>query len=151
VFPVTFKYLNEELANNVVLDRLNSVGDNSYPNILPLLSGVANERIDELNIADETEFFAKTLNQSTYHDMFPFIWTEYEKEGYATLYNEDWGWLSTFVYMKRGFRFPPTHFFYLPFWLKYGGMKAAGEFCLNDVPEYERSLNLTRQFVEHMH
>lgn len=40
IFPITFKYLKEELANMIVYDNFNRVGDDSLSNILPLLTGI---------------------------------------------------------------------------------------------------------------
>jgi hypothetical protein len=47
-FPLTYKYLIDELENNLMFENLNIVGENTYPNMLALLTGVLKETNDEL-------------------------------------------------------------------------------------------------------
>ncbi len=104
VFPLTYKYLTNDLENNLMYENLNIVGENTYPNMAPLFSGVIIEESLEIGIKDEPRFFKETLNQSTFHDLYPFIWYDYEKLGYVTMYREDEPIISTFGFMKNGFR-----------------------------------------------
>ncbi len=104
-FPLTYKYLAKELENNLMFENLNIVGENTYPNMLPLLSGVIEEANAEIDLGDETQFFRDDLNQSSFNDLYPFIWNEFEKLGYATMYRQDEPKMSTFDYLKNGFRY----------------------------------------------
>jgi hypothetical protein len=103
-FPLTYDYLTIELNNNLMFESLNIVGENTYPNMVPMLTGLLQEANEELDIKDETEFFQNTLNESTHHDLFPFIWFDYERLGYLTAYQEDKPIWGTFRFMKEGFR-----------------------------------------------
>jgi hypothetical protein len=103
-FPLTYKYLVDDLENNLMFENLNIVGENTYPNMIPMLTGVLKETNDELGIKDETPFFRNTLKCSTYHDLYPFVWYDYERLGYLTVYQEDKPEHSTFRYLKKGFR-----------------------------------------------
>jgi hypothetical protein len=105
IFPLTYKYLLEESENNFIFENLNIVGENTYPNMLPLFSGVIKESNSEIDIKDETRFFSDRLNESSFHDLMPFLWYEFEKLGYATMYREDQPNLSTFGFAKNGFRY----------------------------------------------
>jgi hypothetical protein len=83
VFPLTHEYLTKDLENNLMFENLNILGENTLPNMLPMLSGVIKEENNELGLNDETMFFKDTLYQSTYNDLFPFVWYDYEKIGYV--------------------------------------------------------------------
>jgi hypothetical protein len=104
-FPLTHAYLTSvELKNNVMMENFNIVGLNTYPNILPMQSGVLKMSNEEWSISDE----ATRLNaafESNYHDLYPLIWYEYEQLGYVTMYNEDWGSQSTFNGGNTGFKY----------------------------------------------
>ena len=103
VLPKTYKYLQKDFKNNLIFNNYNVVGQNTYANILPLLSGVIQEAIPDLGLNSEVKFFQKF--NSTFHDMFPLIWKEYEQIGYLTMYNEDFPFLSTFNMLKDGFKY----------------------------------------------
>ena len=60
----------------------NTVGENTLPNILPLYSGVVVEEIESLNIKSEYEELK--IKDEGYFDKYPFIWYDYEKQGYLT-------------------------------------------------------------------
>jgi hypothetical protein len=103
-FPLTYNYLIRDLENNLIFESLNIVGENTYPNMLSILTGAFKEANAEFGIKDETKFFQNELNESTYHDLFPFMWYDYERLGYLTAYREDKPIWGTFRYMKEGFR-----------------------------------------------
>src|SRR5690606_30976198 len=97
VFPLTFKYLTEEFEFNQVFDNFNSIGSNTFPNVLAAFAGLEKEPRLALKLKDETDYYQKALNQSTYHDMYPLIWNEYEENNYTTTYSEDYGETSCFI------------------------------------------------------
>ncbi|KAH6925757.1 hypothetical protein HPB50_009802 [Hyalomma asiaticum] len=75
----------------------NKVGINSFPNLIPLLTGMSS--------ADMTRLF-----RSIHYDTLPAIWKVYKSLGYATLYVEDmpdWGIFAGAV----GFKETPTDYY----------------------------------------
>jgi hypothetical protein len=148
VFPVTFDYLTNVLENNVILDDYNVVGEKTYPNVLPLLSGVLVEKnlLSGLN-QSEMDFFR--LLDSTYHDQVPFIWRQYENLGYLSAYSEDNAPMGIFNLIKNGFRYPPTHFYAQPYWFKYQKLLSDVP-CHFQVPCYAQHFNLLDTFMNQM-
>jgi Protein of unknown function (DUF229) len=51
-------------------------------------------------------------NLSTYFDNCHFIWNEFKKVGYNTLFSEDSAALSLFNYFKNGFEKQPTDYYF---------------------------------------
>lgn len=93
---------------SVLLDRLNAVellgynkvGDNTYPNLIPVLTGLD---------ADELAATCLPRANSTY-DACSFIWDRYSEQGYATVFAEDMARLGLFNYFRTGFGRQPTDF-----------------------------------------
>uniref|UniRef100_A0A6P4E1B1 Uncharacterized protein LOC108037031 n=1 Tax=Drosophila rhopaloa TaxID=1041015 RepID=A0A6P4E1B1_DRORH len=94
------------------LDRLphtelwgyNRVGENSYPNLMPLLSG---QSVDEL----EALSGCFGANQMANYDRCHLLWHEFKAAGYATIFGEDSRVGGTFTYAKPGFKRRPTDFY----------------------------------------
>lgn len=102
MFNKTSKTILEDL-NAVELQGYNKVGDNTYPNLVPLLSGLT---ADELNGA------CLSSNASIYFDNCHFIWNDFKRKGFGTLFSEDSAVLSLFNYFKNGFEKQPVdHYF----------------------------------------
>ena len=101
-FPLTYQYLKNELENFVFYENYNKIGDNTYPNLLGMFSGVTISSFEELNLTSEIEYYYKI--DSTNHDLVPFVWKDFEKLGYVTLYNEESPEIGCFNYIKQGFR-----------------------------------------------
>jgi hypothetical protein len=85
VMPITFEYLTNKLDNNIVFNNLNSIGENTFPNLVPLLTGFVVESINSLNL--KSEVYSAVNQDEGYYDKLPFIWYEYEKYGYITGYH----------------------------------------------------------------
>jgi hypothetical protein len=150
-FPLTYKYVNEELENNLMFENVNLVGRNTYPFTLALMCGLIHEPNDEHGTQDEVNYYRGDLKQGPTYDMFPFIWNRYEKElGYLTALNQD---KSVFHYKGRGFKYQPTSVFMSPYWLNYfevQGQDRNTYFCHNRAPMYKRYLDQNREFVRRM-
>lgn len=105
-----YRQMNE--SANVLLNDMhafemfgyNKVGDNTYPNLIPLLTG-----LDE----DELAAGCRPYNNMTF-DACRFIWDDYKASGYSTGYFEDVGWMALFQYLKEGFTKQPTDFYNRP-------------------------------------
>ena len=80
--PKTFKYLNETLFKNTMFTLRNRIGENTHPNIIPLLSGIFIS--DVISINKKSEFSTYKNIDGNFHDKYPFIWHRYEKDGYLT-------------------------------------------------------------------
>ncbi|GIY92837.1 uncharacterized protein CEXT_26711 [Caerostris extrusa] len=101
----------EENPLNVIIENLSyfelngytKVADNTFPNLVPLLTG---------------QFIEHYWNESV-RDMFfddvDFIWKNYSSRGYRTLFAEDAPHIATFNYLKKGFRDPPADYYFRPF------------------------------------
>jgi hypothetical protein len=148
IFPLTFSFLNNELDDNIIFEQLNSVGGNTYPNILATLCGVIEENLTGLNYSSEINFYRDI--DSTFHDHFPFIWNDYENLGYVTMYQEDDPSIAIFNYYKNGFRYPPTTYYGRPFWTKYYKIRNGPEKCHYKKPTYQLWIEQIELFLKQM-
>lgn len=79
----------------------NKMGDNTYPNLMAILTGYNNSWAWDKCIPWEEGAL----------DKCPFIWKEYSQAGFVTGYIEDEPEIGTFNYRKKGFSTPPTDFY----------------------------------------
>ena len=80
--PLTYDYLAHQLENNIMYSSMHIIGENTYPNLLALLAGIVVEGVESLNLTSDDDYY-QSLNEKFY-DKYPFIWNEYEKNGYLT-------------------------------------------------------------------
>lgn len=102
IFPITYKYLTEELSNNIFYENFNKIGENTYPNVVPMLTGLVIDSNQENNISYELSYYRKL--DGTFQDNLPFIWQEFEKIGYLTQFNEEKAQVGMFNLKRDGFR-----------------------------------------------
>jgi hypothetical protein len=102
MFNSTAKVVFEELGA-IEMHGFNKVGDNTYPNLIPMLTGLSAE---ELNGA------CLSSNASIYFDNCHFIWDDFKLKEYGNLFAEDSAMLSLFNYFKNGFEKQPTDFYF---------------------------------------
>ncbi|XP_059475721.1 uncharacterized protein LOC132196829 isoform X2 [Neocloeon triangulifer] len=102
--PLTLQTL--QMAGAVPLLGYNKVADNTFPNLMPLLTGIS-----------ESDLIKGCPWPGPDHvlDACPFIWKEYAIAGYRTVYAEDCTWMTTFNYAKSGFLHQPTDYYARPF------------------------------------
>ncbi|XP_022209459.2 uncharacterized protein LOC111065541 [Drosophila obscura] len=94
--PLTFKYFRKQPWYE--LQGYNKMGDNTFPNLMAVLTGF-----------NQTRSYSKCRPTAVGGlDACPMIWKSFRAKGYATAYAEDWSSISTFDYLKMGFRTPPT-------------------------------------------
>lgn len=99
---MTSKTVLDEL-DGIEMHGFNKVGDNTYPNLIPLLTGLS---------ANELDSACLSSNASIYFDNCHFIWDDFKHKGYGTLFAEDSAALSLFNYFKNGFEKQPVdHYF----------------------------------------
>lgn len=145
-FPLTYNYLTS-LAGNVFFDNFHSVGENTYPNIISLLTGMVVHPNVDMNLTSEVQFYRDI--DGLFHDTFPFVWLEYEKNGYLSAYQEDYGSVALLTYLKQGVRHHPTTYYMQPFWLKYSDFLGQ-KFCIDQYPMYREHLDQLKSFVRAM-
>ncbi|XP_034485978.1 uncharacterized protein LOC117790598 isoform X3 [Drosophila innubila] len=101
--PQMFKYLKEE--NWYELQGYNKIGDNTFPNLMAVLTGFNNTRSNSVCRPHEVGGM----------DACPMLWKYYKNKGFVTAYAEDWSTYATFNHLLKGFRKPPTDYYSRPF------------------------------------
>ena len=102
--PKSYKYLKETLGAFDFRGYM-KVGLNSFPNVIPLLTGEEHYQYRMENIL------------KAYLDNVPFLWKEEVTKNYATFYSEDRPDISTLNYLQSGFRKAPVDYYFRPFGL----------------------------------
>ncbi|KAL7741748.1 hypothetical protein ACLKA6_000359 [Drosophila palustris] len=100
----TASYIRQNLSH-VEFWGFNKVGDNTFPNLVPLLSGLDDQ---ELNISCVAPMATPG------YDGCSFIWKRFKQAGYKTIFAEDVGVLGLFNYCRSGFRRAPTDYYLRP-------------------------------------
>ena len=100
--PKSYNYLTETLGAFDFKGYMR-VGSNSFPNLIPLLTGKRHAAFPWVN------------NRLSYCDSMPLVWNEPSLKRYATIYSEDRSDISTFNFVKPGFYRSPTDFYYRPY------------------------------------
>ncbi|KAF4516747.1 hypothetical protein B566_EDAN008438 [Ephemera danica] len=147
--PKTYQVITQDYKS-VVLKGLTKVGDNTFPNMMVMLSGLAAHN------ADETlgPFIGNWSANKGNFDDYPLIWKNFSAEGYVTMYTEDQPDINTFSYLAKGFFQPPTHYYTRPFWLaleKQHKFSSHDIRCYSHVPKHTILWNYTEEFVTKMH
>ncbi|KAH8412364.1 hypothetical protein KR009_001465 [Drosophila setifemur] len=100
----TAEYVRTQ-TTHVELWGYNKVGDNTFPNVVPLLTGLDDQ---ELNLSC-------TPKLKRGFDGCSFIWKRFQQLGYRSIFAEDVATLSTFNYHgDSGFRKQPTNYYFRP-------------------------------------
>lgn len=97
--PKTLRFLKTKGA--VELLGYNKVGDNTFPNLIPLLMGIKESELKTTCLPYEHASF----------DNCPFIWEWFKQAGYYTALGEDSSVIGTFNYLKVGFSNTPTDYY----------------------------------------
>ncbi|KAK3912522.1 ATP synthase gamma chain, partial [Frankliniella fusca] len=123
----------------------NKVEDNTFPNLVPLLSGM---NVPELRAACWP-------NDTAHFDACPWVWHRFNREGYVSMFAEDTAWMGLFHYLKRGFVNQPTD--YDPRPLMYLGEKNLGrgggynaQYCIGQRHQIEVLFDYGRKFLHAM-
>lgn len=141
-FPKTMDYLKNNMSA-IEMFGYNKVGDNTFPNLVPLLSGFHEK---ELNFCRKGD--------SDVMDKCPLLWNKFQEFGYRTFYAEDTPHISTFNYLKPGFHKQPTDYYFRPFILAaedaIGSNKSGNcHLCIGHISETEAILSWLEPFVKH--
>ena len=84
VMPITFNYLTKSLENNIMFNSMNRVGENTFPNLAAILSGIFITDIPSINVTSEFQMY-KNID-AEFFDKYPFIWYRYENASYLTAF-----------------------------------------------------------------
>ncbi|CAD6242737.1 GSCOCG00009554001-RA-CDS [Cotesia congregata] len=120
----------------------NKIGDNTYPNLVSVLSGLS-----------EKEFRSNCWNNSKLpFDKCPLIWKNFSKSGYRTIFAEDACAMTTFNYLKPGFRNQPTDYYFRPYCLAAESdigntHKLNADLCIGTRKTFDNLLNYTKKVV----
>ncbi|KAL1419816.1 hypothetical protein MTO96_004725 [Rhipicephalus appendiculatus] len=97
----TRRYLTTELKAFEFLGY-NKVGENSFPNQMPLLTGLSGPN-------------TLSIYQNTYFDSLPHLWSAYKMRGYTTLFLEEMAYVGLFTFPDlKGFANPPADYYTRP-------------------------------------
>lgn len=137
--PKSYKYLVEVLKGDV-LKGYNIVGDGTPQALIPILTGKT-----ELELPDTRK---RKLN-STYVDVYPFVWKDFKKNGYVTGFLEDVPDLGTFTYRLRGFKDQPTDHYMRPYYVAaHREWPQSPKFCVGTTPRHNVMLNHIKHFFK---
>ncbi|KAJ9592750.1 hypothetical protein L9F63_015588 [Diploptera punctata] len=100
--PKTEKILQKMDA--IELLGYNKVADNTFPNLVPVLSGMSEKELQE-----------NCWPNGAYFDDCNWIWKNFSAAGYRTVFGEDAVWMGLFTYVKRGFKYQPTDYYIRPY------------------------------------
>lgn len=84
------------------------IDDNTYPNLMAILTG--------FNSTQSLKECDPKLRGKL--DKCPFIWKQFQNQGFVTAYGEDEASINTFNYLKAGFEKPPVDYYLRPFLLQ---------------------------------
>ncbi|XP_068151114.1 uncharacterized protein [Drosophila tropicalis] len=105
--PKTSTYIKKHLPH-VEFWGFNKVGDNTFPNLVALLSGL-----------DQRELEISCVNLSErIFDRCSFIWKRFKQVGYKTAFAEDVARLANFNSFFAGFNNTPTDYYFRPIMLE---------------------------------
>ncbi|KAF2881135.1 hypothetical protein ILUMI_25046 [Ignelater luminosus] len=91
-----------QVINAVEFFGYTKVADNTFPNLIPVLTGL-----------NEYELVANCWpSQEDRFDKCHFIWKEFNDEGYTTAFAEDAAWMGLFNFRKMGFLNQPTDYYW---------------------------------------
>ena len=136
-FPQTRSLLQTMKA--VELTGYNKVGDNTFVNIVPLLTG---ETPEALGYPDTGQFMEKPT------DHLPLIWKNFSHYGYLTAFIEDSPQISAFNLRTKGFIQQPTDYYPRP--ISYAIEQNLKAHCVKTIFEPKLFLDYTADLVREL-
>lgn len=134
----------EKLRNLQAVEMLgyNKVADNTFPNMIPVLSGMSEEELTRR---------CWTARRMPF-DACPFLWQNFSAAGYRTVLGEDACGMSIFNYLKTGFRDQPTDYYLRPYCLAAENdigntHKLNADLCVGTRKTFENLLNYGKKLA----
>ena len=116
--PETLKKLHEH--GGIILKGHNKVGENTFPNVVGMLTGERTEVDQGQPYPGALEHDGSTGRS---YDNYPFIWKKFAQSGYKTMYAEDMPSIGTFQWQRAGFKQQPTDHYGRTMWVAMEKMK----------------------------
>uniref|UniRef100_V5GWQ5 Sulfatase n=1 Tax=Ixodes ricinus TaxID=34613 RepID=V5GWQ5_IXORI len=138
LLPKTYEFLAHKLGA-IVFRGMNKVGDNTYPNLVALLTGL--------------EAYRQVPHPGPTGDTFdgtPLVWKDFHEAGYRTFFAEDFPRFGLFNYLARGFERPPTDLYLRPFWLAVEDsflLRSSSSLCFGNVVKHRLQMEYLRSFL----
>ncbi|XP_059484649.1 uncharacterized protein LOC132202032 [Neocloeon triangulifer] len=144
--PISHEFITNELGG-VVMKGLTKVGDNTYANMVPFLSGLA------AGYAEMSPRFGDGNTPSGFSDDLPATWKNFSDAGYLTMFAEDDASITIFNYMATGFKDPPTHYYMRPFWLAMDQQSrwAWDSRCYGHIPKFNFLFDYMEEYLTKMY
>ncbi|XP_042896591.1 uncharacterized protein [Parasteatoda tepidariorum] len=133
-FPKCQDYLTKYLSP-ITMNGYNKVGDNTFPNLVPLLTG------------HSYQFYYDDARKNRFFDDVDFSWKAFADLGYRTLLAEDAPDIATFNYYRNGFKSPPTDYYYRPFALAVEKSDIREKQCFGSKMEMEVIYDYLKSFL----
>ncbi|XP_071512976.1 uncharacterized protein [Panulirus ornatus] len=138
--PKTYTFLTQNLGAHV-MEGYNIAGDGTPQQLIPMLTGKTELELPETR--------RRMGDQAQFVDVYPFVWNDFKKNGYVTLFAEDQPHIGTFQYRLRGFDSPPTDHYMRPFFVSvYPEYKNHPKLCLQATPRHKVFFNYVRDFMD---
>uniref|UniRef100_A0AC35UFL4 MFS domain-containing protein n=1 Tax=Rhabditophanes sp. KR3021 TaxID=114890 RepID=A0AC35UFL4_9BILA len=106
-------YTHNTHLNSLIFQIVNNTfADNTYGNWIAILTGLRGTWSTEFPLELKDDW-------SMWFDSYPFIWQQFNSQGYATFFAEDRADIATLNYMGKlfGFKTQPTDYYFRPFWI----------------------------------
>ena len=137
-FKRHFHKTEEFLRKNNFSELLgyNKLGQNTFPNMVPFLTGYHAKELQAGMDLMKVNF-----------EEWPIIWKNYSKEGFVTVFVEEMASYGLFRYHGRGFSKKPTDYSTRPFHMEIHNQRN-NKFCYKDKTETQVNLHFIEGKVE---
>ena len=116
------------------------VGDGTTAQICAMFTGITEQDLPEAR---------RSFPNSQPVDRWPFIFKDFKRKGYVTMFQEDDTTYATFNYRLHGFKQPPTDHYTRPFYLEASSEIDPKESkCYGNWPIHQHVLSYTTSFCD---